>query len=75
MIRSNAGMILCTAALILAGCSDKQQDIGPGDATISETRAIQDAAEMTKVARPSTIIDTNAPLPQTSGDKAPNQAQ
>ncbi len=73
MSRSNACLLLCSASLLLTGCGDEQQGFGPGDTTASEARALNDAAEMAAQQRPTS--KTNAPLPQTAGDKAPNQGQ
>ncbi len=73
MSRPIVGIFLFAAAVFLHGCGDEQQGFGPGDATASETRALSDAAEMAAQPRPTS--KTNAPLPQTAGDKAPNQGQ
>ena len=37
---------VCVAALLLAGCGFSENEPGPGEVTLGEARALEDAAEM-----------------------------
>lgn len=56
-------MALC-GILALAACGSSNDTAGPGDVTVSEAKALDEAAEMIEARKPpAPVVNPSAPLP------------
>ena len=66
-----AVLALSLIALMLAACGKAGDTAGPGGVTVSEARALDDAAEMLKQRRPADALPPGAPAPVSVASVAP----
>ncbi len=59
-----APLLVAGAVLALTGCGRSDDTAAPGDVTVSEAKALDEAAEMIEARRPpAPVVDPSAPLP------------
>lgn len=63
MMRGGHALAIACAVLALAACGSEEAG-SPGDVTVSEAKALDEAAEMIEARRPpAPVADPSAPLP------------
>jgi hypothetical protein len=63
-MRAGRASIALLAVLALAGCGNSNDTGGPGDVSVSEAKALDEAAEMIEARKPpAPVADPSAPLP------------
>ena len=72
----NAPMLLLLGAVLaLAGCGRSDDSAAPGDVSVSEAKALDEAAEMIEARRPpAPVVSPSAPLPPAAPASAPAAA-
>lgn len=72
IVKGGHGLAVVFATLALAGCGSSDDAAGPGDVSVSEAKALDEAAEMIEARRPPPPAETvSAPLPPPANAKPP----
>lgn len=74
MMRAGRAVAIVPLLLALAACGRSDDTAAPGDVTVSEAKALDEAAEMIETRRPPPpVVTPSAPLPPDAPAPSPSE--
>lgn len=72
MVSGGRALLVAAATLALAACDSSDHARAPGDVSVSEAKALDEAAEMIEARRPpAPVASVSAPLPPQTPAQSP----